>query len=422
MAKVLIKSVTISNKGSAHHGKVVDVLVSGGEIKKIGKVTEEVKTTINGKGMILSSGWVDMRAWLADPGLEHKEDLESSRLAAADGGFTHVTALPNNQPVTQTKNDVAYIKGGNAGSLVQLHPIAAVTLGAKGEDLTEMIDLHTAGAIAFSDGLKPIWHSDILLKSLQYLQKFDGLLIDRPEDIHLNMFGVMNEGVESTMLGMKGMPNLSEDLIIQRNLSILAYSGGRLHLTCLSTEKSVALIKEARKKGLNVTCDIASYQPLLDDSALEGFDTSFKVNPPLRIQADNKALIKGLQDGTIDVIVSNHIPHDEECKKLEFDLADFGITSLQTVASNLSALSEKVDMHLLIEKVTTNPRNLLGLDAATIEEGAEADLTLFDPNAKWKLNSSSNKSKSVNSPYFNQELKGKAIAVFNNGQASVSSI
>ncbi|MEQ8925338.1 MAG: dihydroorotase [Fulvivirga sp.] len=420
MTKVLIKSVTISNKASSHHGKLVDVLISAGEIKQIGKIKEEVKNTIDGKGMILSNGWVDMRAWLADPGLEHKEDLESGRNAAADGGFTHVAVLPNNQPVTQSKNDVGYINSKNPVSLVQLHPIAAVTIGTKGEDLTEMIDLHTAGAVAFSDGLKPIWHSDILLKSLLYLQKFDGLLIDRAEDLHLNMFGVMNEGIESTMLGMKGMPNLSEDLIIQRNLSILAYSGGRLHLSCLSTEKSVALIRAARKKGLTITCDVASYQPLLADSALVDFDTSYKVNPPLRTQKDNKALIKGLQDGTIDVIVSNHTPHDEECKKLEFDLADFGITSLQTVAANIAALSQKVELHVLIEKVTTNPRKLLGLDDSPIEEGVQADLTLFDPSAKWKLNAASNKSKSVNSPYFNQDLTGKAVAVFNNGQSYIS--
>ena len=278
-------------------------------------------------GMFLSQGWVDMRAWYADPGLEHKEDNETGRKVAQAGGFTHVAVLPNNEPVTQNKNDVTYIKSGNTRELVQLQPIAAVSLGAKGEDLTEMIDLHTAGAIAFSDGIKPIWHSDILLKSLQYLQKFDGLLIDRPEDLNLNMFGVMNEGVNSTVLGMKGMPNLAEDLIVERNISILNYAGGRLHLTCISSDKSLALIKAAKKKGLQITCDIASYQPLMDDSSLVDFDSAYKVNPPFRTKTDNKALIKSLRDGTIDVLVSNHLPHDEEAKNLEFDLAEFGIIS-----------------------------------------------------------------------------------------------
>lgn len=422
MSKVLIKSVKISNTNSPHHGKVVDVLIANGEIKKIGKVTEEAKQVIDGKGKILSKGWVDMRSWFADPGFEHKEDLESGKMAAMEGGFTQVAVMPNNKPATQTKNDVSYIKSNNQNSLTQLLPLAALSIDTKGEELTEMIDLHTAGAIAFTDGIKPIWHSDILLKSLQYLQKFDGLVIDRPEDLYLNMFGVMNEGINSTMLGMKGMPNLAEDLTVERNLSILEYAGGRLHLTCMSSEKSLNMIKAAKKKGLKVTCDIASYQPLLDDSELATFDSSFKVNPPLRTKENNKAIIKALQDGTIDVIVSNHIPHDEECKKLEFDLADFGIIGLQTVAANLSSLSEKVDIDVLIEKVSTNPRVLLKLENETIKEGSVADLTLFDPNYEWTLNSKTNNSKSENSPYWKQSVKGKAIAVFNNGKSHISKI
>lgn len=422
MTKILIKSIKILDKESSHHGKVKDVLIENGQIKEIGKIDAKANEVIDGKGKILSPGWVDMRAWLADPGYEHKEDLTSGREAAMAGGFTHVAVLPNTKPVTQSKNDVAYVRAGNQKALTQLHPIAAVTLDVKGEDLTEMIDLHEAGAIAFSDGLKPIWHSDILLKTLQYLQKFDGLLIDKPEDIHLNMFGVMNEGINSTILGMKGMPNLAEDIIVQRNLDILAYAGGRLHMTNVSTPHALSLIKNAKKKGLNVTCDIASYQTSFDDSALHDFDAAYKVNPPFRTAADNKAIIKGLQDGTIDAIVSSHIPHDEECKKLEYDLADFGINGLQTVATDIAKLSEKVEMELLIEKVTSAPRSLLKLDAATIEEGKSADLTVFDPNAEWTLNSKSNKSKSVNSPYWNQKLKGKAIAVFNNGQYQINNV
>lgn len=417
MTKILLKSVTISDSGSSHHRKVKDVLLEKGKVSEIGKIESDKSAKVfDAKGMILSQGWVDMRAWYADPGLEHKEDNESGRQVAQAGGFTHVAILPNNKPITQSKNDVSYLKSGNLTQLTQLHPIAAVTLETKGEDLTEMIDLHTAGAVAFSDGLKPIWHSDILLKSLQYLQKFDGLLIDRPEDPNLNMFGVMNEGESSTSLGMKGMPNLAEDLVVERNISILKYAGGRLHLNCISSDRSLALIRAAKKKGLHLTCDVASYQPLFDDNVLEDFDTACKVNPPFRTKTDNKALFKGLEDGTIDVIVSNHTPHDEECKKLEFDIADFGIISQQTLAHDLSALSEKIDIHLLIEKVAKNPRTLLKINSESIEEGATADLTLFDPSATWKLDSKSNRSKSESSPYWNKELRGKAIAVFNNGK------
>ncbi|HNP19122.1 MAG TPA: dihydroorotase [Fulvivirga sp.] len=415
MTKILIKSAKILNQGSSHHGKVRDVLIDKDKIVKIGKISEKANQEIDAKGMVLSMGWFDMRAWFADPGFEHKEDITSGREAAMEGGFTGVALLPNNNPVTQTKNDISYLSSGNRLSITQVYPIAAVTHDTKGEDLTEMIDLHTAGAIAFSDGLKPIWHSDILLKTLQYLQKFDGLLIDRPEDIHLNMFGVMNEGMTSTMLGMKGMPTLAEELIVQRNLDILTYAGGRLHMSCISSDKSLALIRAARKKGLHITCDMASYQTSFDDSALKDFDTAYKVNPPFRTPAEIKALIKGLQDGTIDVIVSGHIPHDEECKKLEFDHADFGITSLQTVAANIASLSEKVEMELLIEKLTTNPRKLLKLPIHNIEEGEMADLTLFDPNHKWTLEPKTNKSKSVNTPFWKVPLKGKTVAIFNNG-------
>ena len=279
-----------------------------------------------------------------------------------------------------------------------------------------MIDLHHAGAVAFSDGIHPIWHTDILLKSLQYLQKFNGLLINLPEDTRLNLFGTMNEGVNSTMLGMKGMPKLSEALIVQRDLELSQYAGGRLHFTNISSERSVAMIKAAKKRGLEVSCDIAAFQTAFDDSALSGFDTNFKVNPPFREKKDNKALIKGLQEGTIDVIVSSHIPQDEESKKLEFDLADFGIISLQTVAHNLSVLSDSVDMELLIKAVSHNPRKLLHLPVPAIKEGEHANLTLFDPAHEWVLDSKSNKSRSKNSPFWSKTIKGKAVAVFNQGK------
>lgn len=422
MSKILIKSAKILNMDSSHHGKVRDVLVVNGKISEIGKLTSKADKEINAKGMILSSGWCDMRGWLADPGFEHKEDLNTGRKAAMEGGFTHVAVLPNNNPVTQSKNDVAYLKQRNNNELTQLHPIAAVSIDTEGKDLTEMIDLHQAGAVAFSDGLKQIWHSDILLKSIQYVQKFNGLVIDRPEDTNLNAFGVMNEGVISTSLGMKGMPNLGEDIVVQRNLSILEYAGGRLHLSCLSTKDAMAQIKTAKKKGLKVTCDIAAYQPLLEDSLLEGFDSNYKVNPPLRTKTDNKALIKALNEGVIDVIVSNHIPQDEECKKLEFDLADFGIVGFQTVAANLAKLGEEVPLEYLIEMVSTNPKRILGLTNIPIEEGNQADLTLFDPKATWIFDSKTNKSKSSNSPFFGSELKGRAVAAFNNGKSYISKL
>ncbi|MDH5476174.1 MAG: dihydroorotase [Cyclobacteriaceae bacterium] len=416
---ILIKSVRIIDQKSAYHNKEVDVLVSKGKIKKIGTIEDASSKTIEAKGMILSVGWFDMRANFCDPGLEYKEDLFTGMEAASAGGFTGVALLPNTKPVIQSKNDIKYIYARTAENIVDVYPMGAVTIDTKGEDFTEMIDLHEAGAIAFTDGEQPLWQSDILLKSLQYLEKFKGLLINKPEEKRLNMFGHMNEGVNSTILGMKGMPKLGEELMINRDLSLLEYAGGRLHLSQLSTVESIAQVRAAKKKGLNVTCDVAAFQALFDDSALNTFDTNYKVNPPFREKEDINAIIKGLKDGTIDVIVSSHTPHDEESKKLEFDLADFGITGLQTVAHSIQELAKKVDLPLLIEKLTTSPRNLLGLPHPEIAEGENANLTLFAPELEWTFDSATNKSKSVYSPYFGKTLRGKAVAVFNKGKVII---
>jgi dihydroorotase len=413
--KILIQSPEIIDSQSSFHKKEKNVLLNNGRIVEIGDKNYAADRVIKAEGMKLSIGWFDLGTFVGDPGLEHKEDLDSASKAAAAGGFTEIAVLPNTVPSVQSKNEVAYITHGNDNRLVQIHALASVTRNNKGEELTEMIDLHEAGAVAFTDGLKPIWHTDILLKSLQYLQKFDGLLIDHPEDIWLNMFGQMHEGLQSTMLGLKGMPRIAEDIMVSKSLELLGYAGGRLHLSRLSTGKAVDLIRNAKKK-LQVSCDIAAYQPLLDDTALVDFDTNYKVNPPLREKADNDALIKGLRDGTIDVLCSGHTPHEEESKSLEFDMADFGLINLQTFGANLVALSKAVDLDVLLEKVTINPRRLLNLEIPRIEVDEKANLTLFDPNKTWTLDDRTNLSKAKNSPWFGKEITGKVVAVFNNNR------
>ena len=417
--KTLIQSATIIDKGSIFHTKKKNVLINNGRITEIGDKNYTADKIIDAEGMYLSIGWFDLGAYVGDPGLEHKEDLSSLAKAAAAGGFTHVAVLPNTYPTVQTKNEVSYITQGNDTRLVQIHVLASVTKGNKGEELTEMIDLHEAGAVGFTDGLKSVWHTDIFLKSLQYLQKFDGLLIDHPEDNWLNMFGQIHEGVNSTMLGLKGMPRIAEEVAVSKNLELLNYAGGRLHFARVSTAKTVELIKAAKKKGLNVSCDVTGYQALLDDSLLMDFDTNYKVNPPLREKSDNEALIKALKDGTIDVLVTGHVPQDDESKFLEFDLADFGMINMQTFASQLTALSKWVEMEDLLEKITTAPRNLLKLEIPKIEVDEKACLTLFDPNADWTFDKDTNYSKAKNSPWLDTILKGKAIAVFNNSKSKI---
>ncbi|HEY8402872.1 MAG TPA: dihydroorotase, partial [Cytophagaceae bacterium] len=322
---------------------------------------------------------------------------------------------PNTKPVIQSKDVVSYIRSKSQPNLVEVHPIGAVTLDNKGQELTEMIDLHHSGAIAFSDGNKPIWHSDVFLKSLQYLQLFDGLLIDHPEDLHLTHSGQMNEGVVSTTLGLKGIPKLAEEVNVERDLKILEYTGGKLHLAHITSPASVDLIRQAKAKGLHVTCDVAFYHLILDDSLLTSFDTNLKVNPPLRTSSDIDALWAGLADGTIDVIVSEHTPQDIESKNLEFDLAEFGMIGLETFFGALNN-ANRLSMEELVYKFTQRPREVLGMKVPVIEKGATANLTVFDPGIEWEFKEKDIRSKSKNSPFINQRLKGKAVAVFNKNQ------
>ncbi len=414
--KILIQSAEIIDAASPFHRKKKNILINAGRITEIGDKNYSADKIIKADGMILSAGWLDLGAFVGDPGLEHKEDLSSLAKAAAAGGFTEVAVLPNTHPPIQSKNEVSYIIQNNDNRLVQIHALASVTKNNKGEELTEMIDLHEAGAVAFTDGLRPVWHTDIFLKTLQYLQKFDGLLIDHPEDIWLNRFGQMNEGVNSTMLGLKGMPRIAEEVTVSKNLKLLDYAGGRLHFAKISTAKTVGLIRTAKKKGLNITCDIPAYQALLDDSLLHDFNTYYKVNPPLREKEDNEALIKGLTDGTIDVLSSGHVPQDEESKNMEFDQADFGIINLQTFGSQLASLSKWVAMESLIEKVTSNPRKILGMSLPAIDIDAKANLTLFDPSLEYTFSPGDNLSRSKNSPWLGATLTGKVVATFNNSR------
>jgi dihydroorotase len=413
--KILIQSAEIVDPNSPFHLKEKNVLINNGKIAEIGDKNYSADKVIRAEGMKLSIGWFDLGTFIGDPGLEHKEDIESAVKAATAGGFTEIAVLPNTVPSVQTKNEISYLTQGNDGRLLQIHALASVTRNNKGEELTEMIDLHNAGAVGYTDGLKSLWHTDIFLKSLQYLQKFNGVLIDHPEDNWLSMFGQMHEGVNSTRLGLKGIPRIAEEIAVNKNLELLNYAGGRLHMSRISTAKSLDLIRSAKKK-LNLSCDVASYQALLDDTLLADFDTNFKVNPPLREKSDNEALLRALKDGTIDVICSGHLPHDDESKDLEFDLADFGMINLQTFGANLVSLSKTIDWDVLIEKITHGPRQVLQREIPQIQEEERANLTLFDPNRSWNLDEKNNYSRSKNSPWFGKEVRGKAVAVFNNGR------
>ncbi|TPE39585.1 dihydroorotase [Pontibacter mangrovi] len=413
--KVLLRAATVYNPQSEFHLQQQNILIENGTITYIGPDELEADKVITADGLSVSAGWVDMHAYAGEPGLEYKEDLESLAAAAAAGGFTQVLLLPNTEPVVQTKGAINFIKNRSHTLPVTLLPAAAVTVDAQGKDLTEMIDLHQSGAVAFTDGTHPLQGADVILKALQYLQPFNGLLMNRPEHTRLTESGQMHEGEASTRLGMKGIPSLAEEVTVTRDLQLLRYAGGKIHFSLISTAATIEAIRKAKAEGLQVTCDMASFQTAFTDETLEPFDTNYKVKPPFRSAADAAAIKEGLQDGTIDALVSAHMPQDVEAKKLEFDLAEFGITNLETAFAVANTTLE-LPLELLIEKFTTGPRRILGLPEARMAVGEAANLTIFAPNQTWTPEADKSKSRSHNSPFFGRELKGRVLGTIHSGQ------
>ncbi len=423
--RILFRSVRIIDKPSAHHDQVADILIENGKIARIGPdiPADDHMQVIGPGGLSVSPGWIDMRVALRDPGHELVEDLGSLQKAAARGGFTGVLLLPNAQPVVDSKDTLNYLLSAGRSSPVALYPTSSVTRTAKGIDFTEMMDMHHAGAMAFTDGEHPISNADILLKSLLYLRPIGGLLINRPDDRQLSAFGQMHEGITSTLLGFKGIPALAEEMMISRDLQLLGYTletGDHLqrnrpllHFSLISSARSVELIRSAKQKGLPVSCDIAAHQLAFDDSALMSFDTRLKVNPPFRSREDQDALREGLSDGTIDVIVSDHCPHAEESKNLEFDLAEFGITGLET-AFAVARQHAGLPVEQLVAKLAGRPRQILGLPEAIVREGEDANLTFFDADREWVYDRT--ESKSANTPFLGSRLTGQVAGVLNRGR------
>ncbi len=411
---VLLKNVVVTDLNSPHHNKRKDILIKNGLIDSFGG---SAKRVIDCKGLQVTPGWFDLNAHFCDPGLEHKEDLGSGSGSAAHGGFTDVNLIPSTQPPIQTKGDVEYLlsKGNKE---VTIHISAGLSEGLKGENLTEILDLVNAGARSFSEGDHPIWNSQLLLKALQYTSQADVPVFQNARDPYLSENAQMNEGQFSTNLGLRGEPSLSEELTINRDLQILRYSGGRLHFTQLSSADSVELIKKAKKEGLQVTCDVSIHHLLYTDTDVSDFNTTYKSLPPFRSEKDRKALIKGVRDGVIDAISSGHRPQDQESKQLEFDLADPGQIALQTFYPSLLAIKD-VPFDVLSDRSGNGARKVLGLEPVVIEKGAPAKLTILDSKAKWTLDSSSNQSKSANSPYWNQPLTGKVFGTVNGEVVSI---
>lgn len=407
-----LQQVRLLHPESPFHRQVIDILIRDGKVQAMGPsipVPDGDFDHIHIPDLHVSAGWFDFRATSQEPGHESQEDLDSLAAAAKAGGFTEVALLPNTLPITQTKAQIAFFKQAQRG--VTFLPMAAVTRDTKGTDFTDMMELAQVGALAFTDGHLPLWNADILLKTLQYLAPIGKLLINRPDETLLRQFGQMHEGITSTLLGMKGIPPVAEELMIQRDLSLLRYaeitsSTPVLHFTTISTAGAVNLIREAKAEGLPVSCDMASYQLSFLDEDLVEFDTFLKVLPPFRGQSDREALIEGLRDGTIDTVVSNHHPHDEEAKKLEFDLAEFGIINIQTAFSALHT-EDVLPLEDHVYRWTHASRQVAQRPIPAIAEGEKASFTLFQPNENWIFTEDMILSKSKNSPFVGKTLKGK---------------
>jgi dihydroorotase len=420
MNDFLLKSVKIIDKNSPFHQQVRHVAIKNGKISDIVEVSEsiEARQIIFVANACLSVGWCDMRAVVPEIGFEYKEDLSSAAAAASAGGFTEVAILPTSNPPVQTKEAVSYLLKQSEKFLNTFYPIVAVSTDTKGEEMTEMLDLHTAGAVAFSDGVLPTTNTSLIVKTLQYLAQFDGLFINMPDEKNLSKFGLMHEGIHSTLLGMKGLPSLAEEMGIIRDLRLLSYAGGKIHFAGISCAESVQLIREAKQKGMNISASVAAHQFAFTDADLKDFDTNLKVKPPLRTEKDQEALQRGLLDGTIDAIVSDHQPQDEESKKLEFDMAEFGMIGLETAFATANTWG-KLPLETLIEKITTAPRQILKIPQPKIEIGEMANLTLFAPEHTWQYEQNAIRSKSKNSPFVGKILKGKALAVFNKEKSMI---
>lgn len=416
--QLLIKNATLVFPQSEHDGTMADIFIKNGKIESLGKgLTASGAEVFDANGACVSPGWLDLGTLVGDPGLEHREDFASVEKAARAGGYTAIACLPNTVPALHSKSEIQYVRSRSDRSLVDFLPIGAVSHDCGGKDITEMYDMRAAGAVAFSDGKKPIQDSGLLLRALQYVQPFGGTILNRPHDRTMAPGGQMHEGTMSTSLGLKGIPSLAEEVMLRRDIYLAEYTGSRLHALNISTAAAVELVRDAKARGLQVTSSVAAMNLACDDHLLSEFDANFKVMPPIRELADMEALRAGLADGTIDCITSNHVPLDPESKNLEFPFADFGAIGLET-AFGLSwmHLTNLLTVSQLVEKLAILPRQVLGLPVAKIGPGVEANLTVFDPKQDWTFSRSDIHSKSKNTPFVGWRLMGKVLGVVNKGR------
>lgn len=413
--KLLIKSAIIIDSANPLHRKKRDILIESGYISKIGvnlKINANIKV-LSLPNLHVSIGWFDSSVSFGDPGYEERETLENGLNTAAKSGFTAVAINPNTAPVADNKASIAYLLHKSESFATQVYPIGSFTLDATGKDMAELYDMQKAGAVAFNDYKVATQNPNLLKTALRYAQAFDGLIMSYPQEDSIANKGFVNESAYTVGLGLKGNPNLAEALQVSRDIYLLAYAGGRVHIPTISTAESVRLIRQAQKKGLQISCSVSAHHLCLTDQELEDFDANFKVQPPLRTQKDCNALIKGVKEGTIAMITSDHQPIDIDNKKKEFAQAKSGTIGLESL---FGAINNQLDLDDFIKSLTHKPRHIFGIDVPEIKEGALANLTFFNPEYRYTFSKNHILSTSKNSAFIGKELKGEAYGIFNKNQ------
>lgn len=415
---ILLKSATIIDSSSSFNNKVVDILIEKGIITNIAssiKNPNKIKE-LHLDNLHVSQGWFDSSVSFGEPGLEDHETFENGLKVAALSGFCDIGLNPYCLPIPDTKSHISYIINQTKSSIVNTHPYGALTMSSKGEYLAELYDMQTEGAVAFYDYKKSISNSNLLKIALQYVDPFNGLVMSYPDDKNISGNGVINEHVTSTRIGLKGIPALSEELIIARDLQILEYTGGKLHIPTISTKKSVELIKQAKQKKLDVSCSVAIHNLKLSDTELVEFNTNLKVRPPLRTEEDCKALIKGLKEGVIDFVTSDHKPVNIEFKQMEFDRASYGSIGLESLFGVLNSIFSTRDS----VKFLTQGKSRFGLENIPVEIGNKASITCFNPDYSYEFNEKHIISTSKNAIFLNNSLKGKAFGIISNNKLLIN--
>lgn len=414
---ILLKEVLISEKDANYFNTTKDILVENGIIKQIdNNITVTADIVFNQPNTLISSGWVDIFSCFGEPGYEHQETLESGAAAAAAGGFTQVFVLPNTSPAIDTKSQINYVTEKSKQLPITLHPMGAISKNIEGNELAEMYEMHNSGSIAFTDGTNPVQNTSILLKALQYVKAFNGILLQMPVDKTCSKLGLMNEGIVSTQIGLQGIPAFAEILMVTRDIELLKYTQSKLHITGISSIECIELINQAKQQGLQISCSIAPQYLLFCDEDVIGYDTNLKLNPPLRNRSNMMQLRQAVIDGKVDCIAAHHQPQHIDHKMCEFEYAKNGMISLQTVFATLNHFLPTINTTQLLNLLTNNARQIFGLSQPCIAIGETAEFTLFNRTETHTFTHQNNKSKSSNSPIFNLPLTGKVVGIVSKGK------